>query len=179
MGLSDKIGAATLASGHALGAKSPYDVAGPSDSWLEAYHKNLDALRQEGEKFSETNPTASKVATTAGTVGSIAALPSRGIAATAGLLPKIGEGAKIGAVAGGIGGFGGSKDESPPGLGTVGSIYIWDRARPRGDRNGGRSWRDHWCCRRRSRRSRGITVHWLAHTKVRFERRLKIKPSRQ
>ncbi len=115
MGLSDKVGAVTLATGHALGAKSPYDAAGPSDSWLEAYHKNLDALRQEGEKFSETNPTASKVATTAGTVGSIAALPSRGIAATAGLLPKIGEGAKIGATAGGIGGFGGSKDESATG----------------------------------------------------------------
>jgi hypothetical protein len=98
-----------------MGAKSPYDVAGPSDSWLEAYHKNLDALRQEGEKFSETNPTASKVATTAGTVGSIAALPSRGISAAAGLLPKIGEGAKIGAAAGGISGFGGSKDESVTG----------------------------------------------------------------
>jgi hypothetical protein len=113
MGLSDKIGAATLATGHALGAKSPYDVAGPSDSWLEAYHKNLDALRQEGEKFSETNPTASKVATTAGSVGSVVALPSRGLAA-AGLLPKIGEGAKLGAEAGGIAGFGGSKDESVP-----------------------------------------------------------------
>jgi hypothetical protein len=115
MGLSDKVGALTLATGHAMGAKSPYDVAGPSDSWLEAYHKNLDALRQEGEKFSETNPTASKVATTAGTVGSIAALPSRGISAAAGLLPKIGEGAKIGAAAGGISGFGGSKDESVTG----------------------------------------------------------------
>jgi hypothetical protein len=114
-GLSDKVGAAVLATGHQLGLKSPQDVAGPSDSWSEAYRKNLNLLRQEGEQFSETNPTASKAATAAGTVGSIASLPSRGIAATAGLLPKIGEGAKIGAAAGGIGGFGGSKDESVTG----------------------------------------------------------------
>ena len=114
-GLSDKVGAAVLATGHELGLKSPKDVSSPSDSWLETYHRNLDALRQEGEKFSETNPIASKAATAAGTVGSVASLPSRGIAATAGLLPKIVEGAKIGAAAGGIGGFGGSKDESVTG----------------------------------------------------------------
>jgi hypothetical protein len=112
MGLSDKIEAGAVATEHALGGKSPIDVATPSDSWLETYHKNLNALRQEGEKFSETNPIASKVATAAGTVGSIAMLPSGGVAAAAGLLPKIVEGAKVGAMAGGLAGFGGSKDES-------------------------------------------------------------------
>src|SRR5580658_9322210 len=70
-GLSDKVGAAVLATGHELGLKSPKDVSSPSDSWLETYHRNLDALRQEGEKFSETNPIASKAATAAGTVGSV------------------------------------------------------------------------------------------------------------
>jgi hypothetical protein len=115
MGLSDKIEAGAVATEHALGGKSPIDVATPSDSWLEAYHKNLDALRQEGEKFSETNPIASKAATVAGTVGSIATLPSGGISAAAGLLPKIIAGAKVGAAAGGISGFGASKDESVTG----------------------------------------------------------------
>ena len=111
-GLSDKIGAAVLATGHELGLKSPHDVATAGNSWADAYHKNLDALRQEGEKFSETNPVASKASTTAGVVGSVASLPSRGVAAAAGLVPKIVEGTKIGTTAGGFAGFGGSKDES-------------------------------------------------------------------
>jgi hypothetical protein len=112
MGLSDKIGAAVLATGHALGVPSPYDKASASDNWADAYRKNLDAIRNEGEQFSETNPTASKVATGAGIVGSAAALPSEGIAATAGLLPKMVEGAKIGAGAGAAAGFGASSDKS-------------------------------------------------------------------
>lgn len=111
-GLSDKVGAAVLATGHELGLKSPQDVAGASDTWSEAYHKSLDALRQEGEKFGETNPIASRAAETAGVVGSVASLPSRGVAAAAGLLPKIAEGMKVGGTAGGLAGFGASKDES-------------------------------------------------------------------
>jgi hypothetical protein len=114
-GLSDKIGAAVLATGHELGLKSPRDVAGSDDSWAEAFRKNLGALRQEGETFAQTNPIASKASEAAGAVGSIASLPSKGALAAAGLIPKLVEGAKVGASAGGIGGFGGSKDESVTG----------------------------------------------------------------
>lgn len=111
-GLSDKLEAAMLAGGHKLGLKSPYDVAGADDSFSEAYHKNLDAIRHEGEKFSETNPVAAKAAEVAGAVGSVASLPSRGALAVSGLLPKIAEGAKVGGAAGGLAGFGGSNDQS-------------------------------------------------------------------
>jgi hypothetical protein len=111
-GLSDKVGAGVLAAGHALGLKSPRDVADKDDSFSESYHKNLDALRQEGEKFSETNPKASMAAEAAGAVGSVASLPSRGVAAAASLVPKIAEGMKVGGTAAGLAGFGGSKDES-------------------------------------------------------------------
>lgn len=114
-GLSDKVGAGVLAGGHALGLSSPYDVAGKDDTFSEAYHKNLDAIRQEGEKFHETNPKAAMAAEGAGMVGGVASLPSRGAAAVAGLLPKIVEGAKVGGTAGGLAGFGGSKDESVTG----------------------------------------------------------------
>jgi hypothetical protein len=114
-GLSDKIGAAVLATGHELGLKSPRDVAGPNDSWSEAYRRNLAGLRQEGETFTQTNPVASKASEAAGVVGSVASLPSKGALAAAGLIPKLVEGAKVGATAGGIGGFGGSKDESVTG----------------------------------------------------------------
>jgi|HubBroStandDraft_4_1064222.scaffolds.fasta_scaffold392604_2 hypothetical protein len=46
-GLSDKIGAAVLATGHELGLKSPRDVAGPNDSWSEAYRRNLAACARK------------------------------------------------------------------------------------------------------------------------------------
>lgn len=111
-GLSDKVGAAVLATGHELGLKSPYDTAGKDDSWGAAYHKNLDAIRKQAEDFSETNPKAALAAETAGAVGSVASLPTQGAAAAAGLLPKIVEGAKVGGAAGGLAGFGGSNDQS-------------------------------------------------------------------
>jgi hypothetical protein len=115
MGLSDKIGAATLATGHELGLTSPYDAAASDDGWSDAYHKNLDAIRSDADKFTATNPVASRVAEGAGLIGSVAALPSEGALATAGLLPKIAEGAKVGGAAGGMAGFGNSKDESVTG----------------------------------------------------------------
>ena len=114
-GLSDKMKAAMLATGHKLGLPSPYDVAGKDDTWSEAYHKDLGAIRGEGEQFAQTNPLASGVARGAGMVGSVAALPSTGVTNAATLIPKMVEGAKLGATAGGLSGFGHSNDQSVTG----------------------------------------------------------------
>lgn len=114
-GLSDKMAAAMTAVSHAAGLQLPTDVSAPGDSFGQSYHKNLDAIRKEGERFSETNPVASKIATGSGVVGSIASLPAKGVAATAGLVPKIVEGAKVGGIVGGLSGFGNSNDTSVTG----------------------------------------------------------------
>jgi hypothetical protein len=113
-GLSDKAVAALIATMHEVGLKSPKDTADQNDNWLEAYHKNLESVRKEGEQFSETNPIASNAAKAAGLVGGAAMLLPVGgeIPAAAGLLPKLAAGAKAGATAGALSGFGASKDES-------------------------------------------------------------------
>ena len=115
-GLADKAEAALEAGIHALVPRSPSDlVTGDTHSFSDTYHKRLGEIRGEQEQFSQTNPIASDIAAGTGVAGSVAALPSEGIAATAGLLPKLVEGAKMGGVAGGMAGFGGSSDESVTG----------------------------------------------------------------
>lgn len=107
-GLADKTEAALEAGIKKL-------TSGGEASFPDTYHKRLGEIRGEQEQFSQTNPVASGIAAGTGMAGSVAALPSEGIAATAGLIPKLVEGAKIGGVAGGLGGFGGSNDESVKG----------------------------------------------------------------
>ena len=114
-GLSDKMKALGIAIPHAMGLEAQGDVANPEDTFGESYRKNLEASRAEGEKFAETNPVASRAGTALGIIGGAGSLPSEGVSAAAGLLPKIAEGMKVGGLAGGLAGFGGSKDESVAG----------------------------------------------------------------
>ena len=110
-GLSDKIGAAVLATGHELGLKSPHDVATANDSGptpitrtsMRSARKVRNSARRIRWRQGCDNGRRRRQRCFAAV---------RGVAAAAGLVPKIIEGTKIGTAAGGLAGFGGSKDES-------------------------------------------------------------------
>jgi hypothetical protein len=101
LGLSDKAAAAGRATLDML--------KGSPEGWSGAYRKALDHIREQSNRFAETNPVASWGGYGAGTVASLPLIP---VAKASTLGGRIAAGAGTGAGVGAVSGFAHTNDES-------------------------------------------------------------------